>query len=63
LTPLHTTRLSYSINETVELTGLARSSIYRAIAARMLRARKCGRRTIILGSDLHKFLASLKEVA
>lgn len=56
-------KLSYSIAEIVRLTGLARSSIYRAINAGPLRARKCGRRTIVLASDLQTFLTGLREVA
>ena len=51
--------LSYSITETVELTGLGRSTIYEEIRSNRLRARKVGRRTIVLAEDLANFLASL----
>ena len=57
------TKLGYSINEVARITGLGRSSIYRAINNDLLGARKLGRRTIILATDLGKFLVNLKEVA
>jgi excisionase family DNA binding protein len=41
------------------LTGLGRDSVYKAIRARHLPARKLGRRTLILASDLQTFLSSL----
>lgn len=52
-------KLSYSIAEAVELTGLGRSTIYEEIRSKRLRALKCNRRTIVLAEDLAKFLASL----
>lgn len=57
--PLENQRLSFSINETVASTGLGRSSIYEAIREGRLRARKVGRRTVVLAADLNDFLASL----
>ena len=57
--PREIQKLSYSIAETVELTGLGRSTLYEEIHSNRLRARKIGRRTIILAEDLSSFLASL----
>ena len=57
--PQEIRQLSYSIAETVELTSLGRSSIFEEIRSNRLRARKVGRRTIILAEDLANFLASL----
>lgn len=57
--PQEVQKLSYSIAETVLLTGLGRSTIYEEIGSKRLRARKIGRRTIILAVDLANFLASL----
>jgi excisionase family DNA binding protein len=52
-------RAAYSIAETMALTGLGRDSIYKAIRAGHLPARKLGRRTLILFSDLQTFLETL----
>jgi excisionase family DNA binding protein len=41
------------------LTTLGRDSIYKAIRARHLPARKLGRRTLILATDLQRFLEKL----
>jgi hypothetical protein len=52
-------KLAHTIPETVLTSGLSRSMIYLAIKSRALRARKCGARTLILDSDLRKFLRKL----
>jgi excisionase family DNA binding protein len=57
--PREIQKLSYSIAEAVELTGLGRSTIYEEIRSKRLLARKIGRRTIVLAEDLSSFLASL----
>ncbi len=59
----------YTITEVVELTGLGRTAIYEAIhdkregadQDKRLRAKKWGRRTIVLAEDLEKFLKSLPD--
>jgi excisionase family DNA binding protein len=53
-------QLSFSIEEVQNLTGLGRTKVYAAINAGVLRARKFGKRTIILKEDLEAFLASLE---
>ncbi len=53
--------LAYSIPEVCEETGLGRSTIYEEIREGRLRARKCGRRTIVLPDDLTAWLNSLPQ--
>ena len=53
--------LAFSIAEVVDLTGIARTTLYAAIRDGDLRARKYRRRTIILASDLDEFLAVLPD--
>jgi excisionase family DNA binding protein len=55
----NTTRLGLSVRETAVITGLGRSTIYEALASGRLLARKLGRRTVILESDLRAWLESL----
>ena len=52
-------KLAYSIDESCEIAGVGRTYIYTAIAAGDLTARKAGRRTLILRSDLEAWLAGL----
>ena len=53
--------LGYTIEGAVAASGIGRTKLYDAIRAGQLRARKCGRRTIILDDDLRAFLAALPE--
>jgi excisionase family DNA binding protein len=48
-----------SIEDTAKRVGCGRTTIYGAIKAGALKARKIGRRTIILDEDLRAWLASL----
>lgn len=52
-------KMALSISEAVEITGLCRDTIYRAIGSGALVARKNGKRTLILRSELESFLTSL----
>ena len=52
-------RTAYSIAETMAQSGLGRDTIYKAIHEGKLKARKLGRRTVVLASDLQAFLESL----
>ena len=45
--------------EAARVAGLGRGSIFAAIRSGRLPARKAGRRTLILASDLKRFLADL----
>ena len=55
------TQISLSIEEAKNLTGIGRTKIYQAINSGALKARKFGKRTIILRDDLNAFLASLES--
>jgi hypothetical protein len=55
--------LAFRIDEVVRTCGLCRTLIYAEIRAGRLRARKCGRRTIILRTDLEDFLSVLPASA
>lgn len=52
----------YTITEVVEITGLGRTAIYDAIKGKRLRAKKWGRRTIVLAEDLAEFLKGLPDI-
>jgi excisionase family DNA binding protein len=52
-------KISYSIPEAVRITSLGRSTIYEAMKNGQLKARKCGKRTVILECDLSAFLKAL----
>ena len=51
--------LAYSVAEAATLAGCGRSSLYIAMRAGRLPARKFGMRTLILATDLQQWLASL----
>jgi excisionase family DNA binding protein len=53
---------AFSVEEVMERTGLSKTKLYEEIEHGNLRARKCGVRTLILESDLDKFLNGLQEV-
>lgn len=56
-----TTKLSYSIKEACDATGIGRTVIFEEIKAGNLKARKRGSSTIILAEDLQAYLAALPE--
>jgi hypothetical protein len=56
-------KLAHSIRELAKNGPIGRSSIYNQIAAGRLRARKIGRRTVILEEDWRAFLASTPAMA
>jgi len=51
-----------TLREASIVSGIGRTKLYEAIAAKELKARKFGARTIILRDDLVGFLKSLPEV-
>jgi excisionase family DNA binding protein len=57
--PPTATKIAHSIDGACEAADLGRTSVYEAIRAGELRARKLGRRTIIMDEDLRAWLASL----
>lgn len=54
-------KLAYTIAEAVETGAGSRTKVYEAINAGTLKARKRGKRTIILAADLQEFLDSLPD--
>ncbi len=54
-------QLSHSIDEVCALTGIGRTKVYQLVGNGKLKARKLGKRTIILKDDLEAFLASLES--
>ena len=54
-------QISYSIKEACTLTGIGQTKMYEAINEGVLPAKKFGRRTLILASDLEAFLSSLES--
>ena len=57
------TPLSLSIEEVRAATGLGRTKLYQLINSGELKARKIGKRTIILKDDLEAFLNNLQSYA
>jgi excisionase family DNA binding protein len=57
-----TSRSAYSIDEVAAQTGFCRDKIYGLIREDKLVARKCGRRTVVLASDLQRFLEALPVI-
>jgi excisionase family DNA binding protein len=49
-------KISYSMNEAAEATGISRTSLYDDIAAGKLEARKRGSGTYILAAELLRYL-------
>ena len=55
-------REGLSIPQACSVAGVGRTKIYEAIAMGSLKARKIGKRTIILRTDLHEFLQALPVI-
>ena len=58
-TSLELQREGLSVAEACAIAGIGRTKFYEAIANGSLRARKFGKRTIVLRSDLQDFLSEL----
>jgi excisionase family DNA binding protein len=56
-------REGLSISEACAVAGIGRTKIYQAISNGNLKARKCGKRTLILRDELRHFLTSLPNAA
>ena len=55
-------REGLSISEACRVAGIGRTKIYEAISDGRLKARKLGKRTLVLRADLQSFLANLPVV-
>lgn len=54
-------KLTATIAEASAMTGLSRSSLYRAFAAGRLSPKKCGKRVLIPVADLTAYVESLPD--
>jgi len=54
-------RLAYGVAEAARVAGIGRSTLYVALAAGELKARKCGRRTLIPADELRRYLTALPD--
>ena len=54
--------LAYTIAEACAVARIGRTALYEAIRSGDLRARKHGRRTVVVRDDLKKFIESLPAV-
>ncbi len=54
-------QVSHSIEEVRIMTGIGRTKLYEAINSGALKARKLGKRTIVLKQDLDSFLITLAD--
>lgn len=53
--------LAYGIREATEIAGLSRSTLYKLIKAGELHVRKSGKRTLILRTELERYLRKISE--
>jgi hypothetical protein len=60
--PAASAPLAYTIDDFAIASGTGRTKVYAAIRAGHLRARKYGKRTLILAEDARAFLNSLPEM-
>jgi excisionase family DNA binding protein len=61
--PQVTGRAAFSIPEVMAQTGLGRDKVYALIRDGQLIAKKCGRRTLVVASDLQSFLEELPTIS
>jgi hypothetical protein len=54
-------KIAYSIDDVVKLVGIGRSLLFEELAAGRIVAKKIGRRTVILETDLSAWLTSLPQ--
>ena len=52
---------AHSVNELVKNTGLGKTNLYQLIKDGELKAKKLGKRTLVLDSDLNEFLNNLPD--
>jgi excisionase family DNA binding protein len=56
-------RLAYSVTESCVAAGIGRTNLYDLITRGEIRAKKIGRRTVILADDLRQWLEALPQIA
>jgi excisionase family DNA binding protein len=55
-------KIALTVTEAARASGLSRSLLYVAIGSGALRAKKCGRRTLVLARDLSAFIERLPAI-
>jgi hypothetical protein len=55
-------QFAYSIEETARIASVGRTALYAEIKAGRLKARKAGRRTVLLADDIRQWLVSLPQI-
>lgn len=55
-------RVSYGVNEAAETAGIGLTKLREEIAAKRLRARKLGSRTLITADDLEAWASALPDI-
>jgi excisionase family DNA binding protein len=63
LAPQHLTPMAFTVDEAVVVSRIGRNSLYLAVETGALRARKLGRKTLILKDDLRAWLESLPSAS
>jgi excisionase family DNA binding protein len=51
-----------SVRQVLDLTGISRPTFYNHVKAGRIVARKLGRRTIVMATDLERYLESLPRI-
>jgi excisionase family DNA binding protein len=57
------TKLSMTVDDAVEYSGVGRTKLYELFKEKKLTALKCGRRTLVLREELDAFIRSLPVAA
>ncbi|ESZ56518.1 MULTISPECIES: helix-turn-helix domain-containing protein [unclassified Mesorhizobium] len=57
------TKISVTINEAVEISGISRSGLYKMFKAGKITPRKNGKRTLLLVADLERVIENLPAAA
>ena len=63
LRTLGLTKAAYSVNDTLTLLSIGRTSLYKLVSCGALRPAKLGKKTLFFASDIAAFLTKLKEAA
>jgi predicted DNA-binding transcriptional regulator AlpA len=57
------TKAAYSVNETLDVLSIGRTSLYKLVNSGALKPAKLGKKTLFCSSDIAAFLTSLREAA
>ena len=57
------TKAAYSVNETLDLLSIGRTSLYKLVSGGALKPAKLGKKTLFVAPDLVALLTKLREAA